>query len=79
MKEVNLYIDESGNLGTGMGRYFLVCALEVDSNLKSSLSKRAGRVICRFKESKGINKSKELKGWSLKENDRKFLIEKILF
>ena len=30
MKEVNLYIDESGNLGTGMGRYFLICGASID-------------------------------------------------
>ncbi|MBQ6546819.1 MAG: DUF3800 domain-containing protein [Bacilli bacterium] len=45
MKEISLYIDESGNLGTGMGRYFLICALEVDSKIKSSIIKRSGRVI----------------------------------
>ena len=32
-KEVNLYIDESGNLGLKDGRYFLICALEVDNNI----------------------------------------------
>ena len=47
--EINLFIDESGNLGTGMGRYFLICALEVDSSIKTSISKRAERIICRFK------------------------------
>ena len=34
MKEINLYIDESGDLGKGNGRYFLICALEVDNALK---------------------------------------------
>lgn len=77
MDEVNLYIDESGNLGTD-GRYFLICALDVDSKDRKSITKRAGRVIERFKESKNISKGRELKGWSLKPNDRIFLIEKIL-
>ena len=79
MEEVNLYIDESGNLGSGMGRYFLICALEVDSNLKSAITKRAGRVICRFKQKKSIAKAVELKGWSLSEDDRLELIDKILY
>ena len=78
MNEVNLYIDESGNLGTG-GRYFLICALEIDSNIKSSISKRAGRVICRYKIKYKIDKSTELKGWSLDEESRFQLIEKILY
>ena len=60
MQEVNLYIDESGNLGTD-GRYFLICALDVDAQNKESIAKRAGRVICRFKQKQKIPKSKELK------------------
>lgn len=79
MKEINLYIDESGNLGTGMGRYFLICALEVDSNIKSSIVKRAGRVICRFKEKNNIPKTTELKGFSLNEERRNELLDKILY
>lgn len=79
MKEVNLYIDESGNLGSGMGRYFLICALDVDSDIKSTISKRAGRVICRFKKKRAIPKTTELKGWSLSENDRNELIDSILY
>lgn len=79
MKEVNLYIDESGNLGTGMGRYFLICALEVDSTLKNAISKRAGRVICRFKQKNDIPKITELKGSRLKDDDRLELLDKILF
>lgn len=79
MKEINLYIDESGNLGTGMGRYFLICALEVDTNIKSSISKRAGRVICRFKEKNNISKTTELKGFSLNSSKRNELLDKILY
>lgn len=79
MKEVNLYIDESGNLGTGMGRYFLICALEVDPTLKNAISKRAGRVICRFKQKNEIPKITELKGSRLKDDDRLELLDKILF
>lgn len=79
MKEVNLYIDESGNLGTGMGRYFLICALEVDLTLKNAISKRAGRVICRFKQKNDIPKITELKGSRLKDDDRLELLDKILF
>lgn len=79
MKEINLYIDESGNLGTGMGRYFLICALEVDSKIKSSIVKRAGRVICRFKEKNNIPKTTELKGFSLNEEKRNELLDKILY
>lgn len=79
MKEINLYMDESGNLGTGMGRYFLICALEVDATLKSSIVKRAGRVICRFKEDNNIPKTTELKGYSLSKERRNELLEKILY
>lgn len=79
MKEINLYIDESGNLGTGMGRYFLICALEVDSKIKSSIVKRAGRVICRFKEKNNIPKTTELKGFGLNEEKRNELLDKILY
>ncbi len=78
MREVNLYIDESGNLGS-QGRYFLICALDIDNSLRKSIAKRAGRVIERFKQEKNINKTKELKGYRLKELDRILLIEKILF
>lgn len=62
MNEVNLYIDESGNLGMGMGRYFLICALEIDPQIKSSITKRAGRIICRYKQKNRIPKTTELKG-----------------
>jgi len=79
MKETNLYIDESGNLGLGMGRFFLICALEVDSNLKSSISKRAGRIICRFKEKNNISKTVELKGFKLNNEKREELLDKILY
>ena len=79
MNEINLYIDECGNLGSGMGRYFLICALEVDSTIKSSISKRSGRVICRFKEKYNISKNKELKGSGLSDDRRNELIDKILY
>lgn len=79
MKEVSLYIDESGNLGSGMGRYFLICALEVDSNIKTSITKRAGKVINRFKEKNMISKDTELKGWHLNSAQRNELIDKILY
>lgn len=79
MNEVNLFIDESGNLGNGMGRYFLICALDINSKDKVAISKRAGRIIGRFKQKNGISKATELKGWSLKESDRYELIDKILF
>ena len=79
MKEINLYIDESGNLGSGMGRYFLICVLEVDSDNKTSITKRAGKVINRFKERNMISKNTELKGWHLKSEQRNELIYKILY
>ena len=78
MNEINLYIDESGNLGTG-GRFFLICALEVENSMRSAISKRARRVICRYKIKKGISKSTEIKGNHLKDADRCELIEQILF
>lgn len=77
--EINLYIDESGDLGNNVGRYFLICALEVNADLKTSISKRAGRIICRFKQKNSIKKERELKGWSLKEDDRIELIKSILY
>lgn len=78
MQEINLYIDESGNLGHG-GRYFLICALDIDKNCNSNISKRAGRVMNRFKKEKGIKKNIEIKGSLLKDNDRIELIDKILY
>ena len=79
MNVVSLYIDESGNLGISMGRYFLMCALEVDSTIKSAISKRAGRVICIFKQRNGIPKIVELKGSRLKDDDRLELLDKNFF
>ena len=78
MKEISLYIDESGNLGKS-GRYFLICALEVDLNVKSSIAKRAGRIICRFKEKNNISKTTELKGCLLNAENRNELLDKILY
>lgn len=78
MKEINLYIDESGNLGK-VGRYFLICALEVDNRIKSTIIKRAGRVICRFKEKNSIPKTTELKGCGLSSSNRNELLDKILY
>ena len=79
MKEVNLYIDESGNLGKGNGRYFLISALEISAENQKSISKRAGRIIGRFKENKNIPKTTEIKGWSLKEEDRETLLDSIFY
>ena len=79
MHDVNLYIDESGNLGPGMGRYFLICALDIDSLTRKSISKRAGRVINRFKKRKDIAKTTEVKGSSLREAERNELIDQICF
>lgn len=79
MNEINLFIDESGNLGAGMGQYFLICALDIDPNMKAAISKRAGRIICRFKEKNNIPKSTELKGSLLNDENRNELIDKILF
>lgn len=78
MKQINLYIDESGNLGPGMGRYFLICALEIQTNLKKVLYRRAGRIINRYKTKNYISKRTEIKGSSLKPEERKILIKSIL-
>lgn len=79
MDEISLYIDESGNLGSGMGRYFLICALEIDSSIRSTIVKRVGRIICRFKEKNNIPKNTELKGFRLSIEKRNELIDKILY
>lgn len=77
MKEINLFIDESGNLGS-QGRYFLICALEVQEKVIKTLSRRVSRLINSFKKEKLIPKDTELKGWSINEEDRFILITKIL-
>lgn len=79
MKEINLYIDESGNLGPGMGRYFLICALEIDTMHAKGMAKRAGRIINRFKAKYKIPKAKEIKGSLLKVEQRTELLRSILF
>ncbi|MDE6284475.1 MAG: DUF3800 domain-containing protein [Bacilli bacterium] len=79
MDEINLYIDESGNLGPGMGRYFLICAIEVNSNVSKGMARRAGRIINRFKAKYGLPKKKEIKGSLLKTDQRLELINSILF
>lgn len=79
MRTINLYMDESGNLGYGMGRYFLICALEIEEAEAKSIGKRAGRVINRFKKKYNIPKSEEIKGWKLSEEQRTELLESILF
>ncbi len=78
MQEVNLYIDESGNLGPGMGRYFLICAIEIDGINIKTLSRRAGRIINRFKVKNHISKNNEIKGSKLNEFQRIELIKSIL-
>ena len=77
MSNVSLFIDESGNLGS-QGRYFLICALEINTIKIKTVTRRVSRLISRFKIKRLIPKCKELKGWSIKENDRIELIEKIL-
>lgn len=78
MKEISLFIDESGNLGPGMGRYFLICALELDTSIQKAMSRRSGRIINRFKKNYNIEKIKEIKGWKLNENQREELLDDIL-
>ena len=77
MNEISLFVDESGNLGS-QGRFFLICALEIYNQSSKTVSRRAGRLINKFKRRKIIPKSKELKGWSINEDDRFELITKIL-
>ena len=77
MKEISLFIDESGNLGS-LGRFFLICALEINSSVSKTASRRVARIINRFKLKKKIPKMIELKGWSLKKDDRIEIITKIL-
>lgn len=79
MEEINLYIDESGNLGPGMGRYFLICAIEVRADASKGMAKRAGRIINRFKAKYKLPKSKEIKGSLLKPEQRIELLKSILF
>lgn len=78
MKTINLYMDESGNLGQGMGRYFLICALEIEEKEVKSIGKRAGRVINRYKKKYNMPKSEEIKGWKLLEEQRIELLKSIL-
>lgn len=77
MNEISLFIDESGNLGS-QGRFFLICALELQCSSSKTVSRRVGRFINKYKRKKMIPKSKELKGWSINEDDRFELITKIL-
>lgn len=79
MKEINLYFDESGNLGMGMGRYFLICALEIQQQDVKSLEKRAGRVMNRFKIQHHMGKNMEVKGSKLNHDERILLIHSILY
>lgn len=78
MKEVSLFIDESGNMGTD-GRYFLICALEIDFINQKSLSRRAKRIIHRTKTKYNIKPITELKGVNLSYSARIDLIGSILY
>jgi len=78
MQEISLFIDESGNLGKGSGRYFLICALEISADIQKTMSRRSGRIINRFKEKYEIPKEKEIKGWKLMESQRIELLNDIL-
>ena len=77
MNEINLFIDESGNLGS-QGRFFLICALEVECQSIKTISRRVARLINKYKSNNNIPKSEEVKGWSLNDEDRSELITKIL-
>ncbi len=79
MNQINLYIDESGNMGSGMGRYFLICALDIDVNKQKTITRRSGRIINKFKTKKHIPKDTEVKGWQLKHTERIELIDNILY
>lgn len=48
-----------------MGRYFLVCALEVDSNIKNHLQNVRGELLIDLKKKIIISKNVELKGSNL--------------
>ena len=77
MEELSLFIDESGNLGS-QGRFFLICALEVQIINAKTVSRRVARLINKFKKDRLIPKTQELKGWSIKEDDRFILLTRIL-
>lgn len=79
MENISLYIDESGNLGPGMGRYFLISAIEIKSENQKSISRRAGRVINHFKVNNNISKSVEIKGSKLNSKQRISLLKDITF
>ena len=79
MKEISLYIDESGDLGIKGGRYFLISAIQIDKENQKTLSRRASRVIYRFKSRHNISKPTELKGWSLNNDQRMGLLDEILY
>lgn len=62
-----------------MGRYFLICAIEVQEEEVKSLTKRAGRVIHRFKLKYQIPKTEELKGSRISFLQREELIKSIIY
>ena len=78
MQKISLYFDESGDLGVKKGRFFLIGAIEIDSNNDKEMNRRAGRIINRFKYSYNIAKNREIKGCLLKRNQRIELLNKIV-
>lgn len=78
MKTINLYFDESGDLGIKGSRFFLLTALEVNEENNKSMIRRAGRIISRYKIDRNIKKDKEIKGSLLKRGGRIDLLNSIL-
>lgn len=79
MDKINLFFDESGDLGLNGSRYFLISAIEISSESLKPMKRRAGRVINRYKEKGNIQKNREIKGNSLKKEGRIELLHAILY
>jgi hypothetical protein len=79
MEKINLFIDESGDLGIKGERYFLISAIEIDDNNLKGMNRRAGRTINRYKERNNISKNTEIKGSLLKRGARIDLLSSILY
>ncbi len=78
MNKINLFFDESGDLGLKGSRYFLISAIEIEQDVLKPMNRRAGRVINRYKIKENIKKGKEVKGNSLKRGSRIDLLNAIL-
>lgn len=79
MENITIFVDESGNMGRGRGRYFTISCVAIDSSREKSLRRKMKKLTLKIKKNFPLKewKNREVKAGLINKKERSKLLARL--